>query len=151
MTRPMDDNRETTYRPAMEFTGAKLVLLVGRDIVTIRRDDRADIPWPGLWDLPGGGRDGHETPEACVLRETVEEIGLRLPVEAFAWRRFYATPNPAWLFAARLAPGAEAAFRLGDEGQEIALMNPAEWVLRDDIIPHFRVRVADAMEALLGG
>ncbi|MAM62474.1 NUDIX hydrolase [Maritimibacter sp. UBA3975] len=132
----------------MNFTGAKLILLIGGKLVTIRRDDDPAIPWPGLWDLPGGGREGEETPEACVLRETAEETGLMIPPEALIWRRFYPRPDPAWSFAAKLPQVVSGDLRLGDEGQEIALIHPAEWVLRDDVIPHFRMRVAEAMEEM---
>jgi 8-oxo-dGTP diphosphatase len=132
----------------MDFDGAKLILLVGRKLVTIRRDGDPAIPWPGYWDLPGGGRDGAEGAQACVLRETREEVGLTPTPAKLEWRRFYDRPTPAWFFAARLGPEAAVALTLGDEGQEIALMPPAEWVLRDDVIPHFRMRVAEAMEDL---
>jgi 8-oxo-dGTP pyrophosphatase MutT (NUDIX family) len=32
----------------------------------------------GLWELPGGGLDFGETPEACVKRELQEEMGLEV-------------------------------------------------------------------------
>ena len=57
----------------MSFSGAKLALFLGADLLVIKRDDRPDIPYPGYWDLPGGGREGDETPQACALRETYEE------------------------------------------------------------------------------
>jgi 8-oxo-dGTP diphosphatase len=57
-----------------DFGGTKLILFIGDRIVVLRRDDKPDIPWPGRLDLPGGGRDGIETAEVCVLRETREEI-----------------------------------------------------------------------------
>ena len=56
----------------MSFDGAKLALFLGKDLVVILRDDKPDIPYPAHWDLPGGGREGAETPEACALRETYE-------------------------------------------------------------------------------
>lgn len=130
----------------MSFKGAKLILLIGRDLVTIRRDEWSDIPWPGYWDLPGGGRENGETAEACVLRETAEEIGLLLAPSDLIWRKRYDKPSPAWMFAARLPQSAKDGLKLGDEGQEIALVHPADWVLRDDVIPHFRMRVAQALE-----
>lgn len=130
----------------MEFDGAKLILLIGRHLVTIRRDDDPGIPWPGFWDLPGGGREGCESPEDCVLRETAEEIGLCLRPLDLVWRKFHTCPNPAWSFAAKLPKVVSRDLRLGDEGQEIALVDPAQWVLRDDVVPQFRMRVALAME-----
>ena len=44
----------------MVFSGAKLALFLGADLLVIRRDMRPDIPFPGHWDLPGGGREGEE-------------------------------------------------------------------------------------------
>lgn len=134
-----------------DFVGAKIVLLLGRSMVSLQRDERSDIPWPGLWDLPGGGRDGDESAETCVIRETFEEVGVLLRPEHLIWRKFYVTPRPAWCFAARLDASIETQLRLGSEGQRVELFDPAEWVMRDDVVPHFRIRVSDAMEALLGG
>ena len=69
----------------MEFSGAKLALFLGQELLVILRDDRPDIPYPGHWDLPGGGREGDETPQACVLRETQEEVGLKLTENDLGW------------------------------------------------------------------
>ena len=43
------------------------------------------------WVLPGGGREGDETEEACVAREMSEEVGLAVTVE----RLLQAEPAPA--------------------------------------------------------
>jgi 8-oxo-dGTP diphosphatase len=43
------------------------------------RDDRPDLPYPGLWDLLGGAVEtGEDLPEAAV-REVKEEIGIDCP------------------------------------------------------------------------
>ncbi|WP_323776898.1 hypothetical protein [Leisingera sp.] len=39
-----------------DFSGAKLTLFLGRDLLVILRDDAPDILYPGHWDLLGGGR-----------------------------------------------------------------------------------------------
>ena len=57
--------------------GAKLALFVGARLLVLHRDDRPGLLWPGFWDLPGGGREGAESPLDCALRETREEFGLR--------------------------------------------------------------------------
>ena len=44
-----------------DFTGVKAALLVEQSILVILRDDKPDIPWPNMWELPGGGREGQET------------------------------------------------------------------------------------------
>ncbi|PHQ98126.1 MAG: DNA mismatch repair protein MutT [Marinosulfonomonas sp.] len=62
----------------MDFHGAKLALISGGHVLTLLRDDKPDIPFRDMWDFPGGGREGDETPKACVLRELWEEFGLRL-------------------------------------------------------------------------
>ncbi len=40
-----------------DFHGAKLAVLSKGQVLAFLRDDRRDIPWPGMWDLPGGGRE----------------------------------------------------------------------------------------------
>ena len=46
-----------------DFVGAKVALLCGDRILTYQRDTRPGLPWPGLWDLPGGGREMSESAE----------------------------------------------------------------------------------------
>ncbi|TRY16665.1 NUDIX domain-containing protein, partial [Geobacillus sp. LEMMJ02] len=76
------------------FSGSKIALFKDREILVYRRDDKPDIPFPGLWDLPGGGREGNETPEACVLRELHEEFGVTIPGSRISWSRVYPSSRP---------------------------------------------------------
>ena len=52
-----------------------LLLFCGDSLLTILRDDKASIPWPNMWELPGGGREEDESPFECVAREVYEELG----------------------------------------------------------------------------
>jgi len=103
------------------FSGAKIVLLCEDQCVLYLRDDKPDIPWPGHWDFPGGGREGDETPDECVLRETEEEFGIRLQVEAIIYRRHYPSSlkpgHLSWFMVARITEEQIAAIKFGDEGQ----------------------------------
>ncbi|RVV98199.1 NUDIX domain-containing protein [Mesobaculum littorinae] len=121
------------------FRGAKIAILTGAHVVALLRDDRPDILYPGLWDLPGGGREGDETPLACVLRETREETGLRLDPARIFWRRL--CPGPNWFFAADLPVLDPGALRLGGEGQDLTLMPIAEFIDHPGAIAHLRRRL----------
>ena len=116
-------------------------------LIAIQRDDRSDIPWPGLWDLPGGGREGDESPVACALREVEEELGLRLDAGCVVWWRRYPSPlapdRMGWFLAAPVTAGEVAAIRFGDEGQGWAEMPVADFTIRSDAVPHLRRRVRD--------
>jgi len=120
------------------FGGAKLILFIGDRIVVLRRDDRADIPWPGRLDLPGGGRDGEESPQACVLRETAEEIGLSLQDRDLVWCERY---GRGVFFAAHLPAEAEDLIVFGSEGQGWSLMRAEDYARHPEAIPHFAIMV----------
>lgn len=51
----------------------------GRQILLIQH--RENIGGRSYWLLPGGGREGDETPEQCLAREVSEETGLTVTVE----------------------------------------------------------------------
>lgn len=46
------------------------------------RDDSPSIPYPNMWDIPGGHIEKNETPEQCIIREMKEEMNL--DIEGFA-------------------------------------------------------------------
>ena len=131
-----------------DFDGAKLALFVGTRLVVLRRDIHPGLAWAGYLDLPGGGREGHESPEACVLRETREEIGLKLGPDVLVWRRFYNDPVPAWFFVAHVPMWCAGQIMLGNEGQDWHLMDPDSFVRAEEAIPHFRDRVAQYLRAM---
>lgn len=120
------------------FSGSKLALFLGAELLVILRDDKPDIPWPGYWDLPGGGREGEESPLDCVLRETWEEVGLVLSPREVSWSTSYLRPHGrVWFFAAHLPAARRADVRLGDEGQEWRLMAPETYCHHPLAVPHF--------------
>ena len=122
----------------MMFSGAKVALFLGADLLVIRRDDRSDIPWPGHWDFPGGGREAGETPTECVLRETWEETSLRLSPADLEWSVSYQRPHGVvWFFAAHLPKARAGDVRLGSEGQEWRTMTPREYCDNPLAVPHF--------------
>ncbi len=135
------------------FHGAKLAILVGDRIVTILRDDRPGLAWPGYWDLPGGGREGDETPEACVLRELHEELGLTLSEADLHWRLEAFTPEGlrVWFFVSEQGDFDPYAVRFGDEGQAWRLVE-IDWFLADPgVIPRHRDRLRTYLDFKANG
>lgn len=52
----------------------------GPALLLIRRAERAGDPWSGQMGLPGGRRDAEDADlVATAIRETAEEVGVRLP------------------------------------------------------------------------
>jgi len=133
------------FMDTSNFNGAKLAILAGGQVLTLLRDNRPDIPYPGLWDLPGGGREGDETPKDCALRETFEEAGLRLSPTAITWERAYVGRNlgevPTFFLVAEPGWLALPPLRLGDEGQEVRWMPLHGYLALDNAVPHLQERV----------
>lgn len=53
----------------------------GRVLLTQRPEGK---PMAGLWEFPGGKVEPGETPEACLMREMREELGIELCERCFA-------------------------------------------------------------------
>ena len=136
----------------MDFVGAKVALLCGDALLTYLRDDRPGLAWPAMWDLPGGGREGFETPEACLLRELHEEFGLMLPPERLIWRRIWPSMMDATrasvFFAGQITAAEIAAIRFGDEGQYWQMMAVTDFLSHPQAIPELQRRVAVALPDL---
>ncbi|WP_458792267.1 NUDIX domain-containing protein [Yoonia sp. MH D7] len=133
-----------------DFTGAKAALFIGGELLITLRDDFAHIPFPNLWDFPGGGREAGETPLQTMRREVMEEVGLVVPDASLVWRRKY---ERNWFFVAVLPVGAEREIVFGDEGQGWRLVDLEAFFALTDVVPFFPQRVRDwlAYDALKSG
>lgn len=135
-----------------DFSGAKLVLLIGGQVVTLLRDNFPGIPFPNMWDFPGGGRENGEAPQACVLRETHEELSLKLHIDDLLWKTELDSPTvpgtTSWWFAATLPIHRVNDITLGNEGQRWVLMDPEAWLSDPQAIPHFKPRLQAALAGL---
>jgi 8-oxo-dGTP diphosphatase len=146
----MDENAVLRDFKAMDsesVSGARIALVCGGRLVSYRRDVKPTIPWPGLWDLPGGGREGAETPAECALREVHEEFGLVLTADRVHWRRAYpgalAAQRTSWFLAAQIAEEEVASIRFGDEGQYWQMMTFDEFLGHPEAIDHLQARFSD--------
>ncbi|OAN69991.1 DNA mismatch repair protein MutT [Sulfitobacter sp. EhC04] len=124
------------------FDGAKLALFIGAKLAVILRDDYPGLPFAGYWDLPGGGREGDETPLDCALRECHEELGLTVSRDAVTWRqRFTEDGQVKWFFVAEQPVRVAEDVIFGNEGQRWALMSPDEFLAHPKAVPAFQARL----------
>ena len=134
----------------LDFTGCKIALICDGLILTILRDDNPTIPWPNLWELPGGGREGDESPFECVAREVYEELGIHLTEDCLLWSKVY----PSMLYEGRqsvfmvgqLSQKQFDSITFGDEGQAYKLMNIEEFLTSSQVVPQLQGRLRDYLE-----
>ena len=137
----------------LELTGCKIALCCGEKLLTIVRDDKENIPWPNLWELPGGGREGNESPFECVAREVYEELSIQLLKDDIVW---------SWIYPSMLDENRNSVFLVGkltqeqfnsivfgDEGQGYKLVRLEEFLASDRVVPQLQERVRDYVEESL--
>lgn len=135
-----------------DFTGCKIALFCGDKLLTILRDDKDNIPWPNMWELLGGGREGDESPFECAAREVYEELRIHLNEDCLLWSKVY----PSMLFegkesvflVGKLAQEQFDKIVFGDEGQGYKLMGIDEFLSSDKVVPQLQDRVRDYLEEM---
>ncbi|MBK7227521.1 MAG: NUDIX domain-containing protein [Ignavibacteriales bacterium] len=57
--------------------GAGIILLnSNNEVLLLLRDNKIDIPFPNMWDIPGGKVEEGESPEQALRREMLEEMSI---------------------------------------------------------------------------
>ena len=134
----------------MEFSGCKIALISDDKLLTILRDDISTIPWPNMWELPGGGREAEETPFECVQREVFEELGLKLEEADIVWIKEYQgmlDPDETSIFMVGTITQEEfSSIAFGDEGQAYQMMDVSQFLADEKVIPQLQDRLIDYLE-----
>jgi len=112
----------TTDRRIVLVAAVALVDADGRVLIARRPEGKS---MAGLWEFPGGKVHEGETPEAALIRELKEELGIDTAESCLAPFAFASHGYPDFhllmpLFACRRWTGTPAAL----EGQELAWVRP---------------------------
>ena len=141
---------EDCLEARFEFTGCKIALICDGQILTILRDDKETIPYPNMWDLPGGGREGDESPFECAAREVYEELSIQLSKDDVIWSGIYPgilDEKKQFVFlVGNLAKEEFDHIDFGDEGQSYKLVSFEEFLTSDRVVPQLQERVRDYVE-----
>ncbi len=128
-----------------DFTGSKIALINGDELLVIQRDNKPGLHFAGMWDLPGGGREDDETPAECAIREVEEELGIRLDPNTIIWQSTHPAihdPNlTAYFLVAHISAGAIAAIKFGDEGQGWKMIKIADFMADPLVIDPLKNRL----------
>jgi len=144
---PLDGNVQTCTACALPYYhDAKpcAAVLVLDDAGRLLLGRRAIEPRRGLWDIPGGFCGPDETPEACAVRELLEETGCTVELTGFLAHLIdtYGDDGDHTLnavFSARIV-----------EGTPIAADDVAElrWFALDDLPPAAELAFRNTAEAI---
>lgn len=127
-----------------EFTGCKLAYILKDQVLVYKRDDLPAIPFPGLWDFPGGAREGDESAEACVLRELQEEFAIALPSSRLIYKKAvpnYTRDGRAYFFVAHATADEIEAIEFSDEGQFWRMMPIDDFLQHPRVVPGLITRL----------
>ena len=129
-----------------EFTASKLAYIVDGKLLVYLRDDFKHIPFPGMWDFPGGLREGDETAEQCVLRELEEEFAIRLEESRLVYKKIgvnYNNTGNSYFFVAEGREEEVNAIIFSEEGQYWQLMDITEFLNHPLAIDRLKNRLRD--------
>lgn len=69
--------------PVLKWAAVAAILVPDPDaLLLVRRAERAGDPWSGQMAMPGGRREPDEDLLFTAIRETEEEVGVRIPPES---------------------------------------------------------------------
>ena len=71
---------QISLRPPLLVTAA--IIRAGGRILVARRPLESKLE-PGKWEFPGGKVEAGEHPEACLVREIREELGVEIAIDRF--------------------------------------------------------------------
>ena len=70
---------QDTKEESVKRKGSSIIFMNDEgQILLFLRDNKFDLPYPNMWDVPGGHVETDESPENCIIREMKEEMDLVL-------------------------------------------------------------------------
>ncbi len=134
----------------MNFHGVKVAVLVENKLLMHLRDNKPGLFNANMWDFPGGGREGNETPEECAIREIYEEFTLLVTPESFIWKNDYPAqkdPNQrAYFMVTNIDVEKVKDIKL-NEGQKWNLFSQEDFFAIEDVVPSLKLRFRDYLDS----
>ena len=96
-------------------------------------------PSPVMWKIPGGKKEGNESPQETAIRELLEETGIKVGVDDLYLveevdKSSHRNPHTLFVFMAKVE-NFNGLLRLGDEGEYVALFEMRDIPKMEDFFP----------------
>lgn len=128
-----------------DFVGTKTALINDGRVLTVLRDNKSGIHFPGMWDLPGGAREDSETPAQVAIREIKEELGINIGSNEIKWKRYFPAvadaTKTACFMVIELTNDQANSIVLGTEGQKWKFMAFDEFFNHKNLIEGMKDRL----------
>jgi 8-oxo-dGTP diphosphatase len=143
---------ENSAHATTDFGGVKVALLLDGHVLSMQRDQKPGLRYASMWDLPGGGREGQETPLQTATREIQEELGFVLDASALRWSKAYPPSDdsnlPTHFMAFAITQAIVDTIVFGTEGQRWQLYTLDDFMQSDQVIPFLKSRLATYRRAM---
>jgi len=135
-----------------DFDGVKGALFFEDKMIVFLRDDKPGLLHSNLWDFPGGGREGNETSEECLIREVDEEFSIKLDPNQIVWEKEYPAMHDSSLrgrfFVANITKEQVDGIEFGDEGQRWEFISVEDFFNHESFILPLKGRLQDYLDSL---
>ncbi len=142
---------QNIFDPKINFHGAKGLIFIGEQVLVYRRDGRTNN-LPFRIDLPGGGREQHESPFETFRREVKEEFGINIKSEDIVYSKQYMSvidpTMEAYFLVAKPKGVTFSDVTPSYEVPEPIIMDVKEYLSLTDSIPRHVDRVKEYLSAV---
>ncbi len=138
-----------TFNNNIDFNGAKGFVFIGEKMLCYRRDGKTTSS-PFMIDLPGGRREGNESPFETFAREAKEEFGIEIKKEDIVYTKTHKSvvepDKESYFFIAKLSSDFEDKIVFGNEGLEFLLLSVDDYLGRNDVIERHKPRLREYLQ-----
>ncbi|WKC35386.1 (deoxy)nucleoside triphosphate pyrophosphohydrolase [Ectopseudomonas chengduensis] len=103
---------------------AAVIYLAGKILITRRAPGEK---LAGMWEFPGGKLEADETPQACIIRELHEELGVESDASEILTTSIYTYPGGTIELIAVVV-------KLRSTALKLQVHDLAEWVLPNELL-----------------
>lgn len=129
----------------IDFVGVKIALINNNKLLMIQRDSKPGLRYAGLWDFAGGARNNNESPEECVIREVIEELGITLKSEQILWKKVHPAMHDrklnAYFMVAKISNDDIKNIIFGDEGQGWKMFSIKDFINSNEVVEPLKGRL----------